>query len=307
MVRVKFEELIRMNRRYILEPYKGRVSRHACPSCGKPYEFTRYMDSRTGEIIAEQVGRCNRIDKCGYHYTPKQYFADYGIKQEKPFKKAVINQTVRPQTPTYIDPKIFAASLKKYEENNFIKYLDSIFDFSTVNDLINIYKIGTSKRYNGNATVFWQIDRFNNIRTGKIIKYDESGHRIKGKNNWVHSVLNLENFVLKQCLFGEHLLPHCTSCKVGIVESEKTAVILQAKLPELIWLASGGADGINQEKVKALKGREVILFPDASEGGRIFKKWEQKAKQFGFEISDYLEQYATDLQKSKGIDIADFV
>jgi hypothetical protein len=126
-------------------------------------------------------------------------------------------------------------------------------------------------------------------------------------NNWVHSILNLEHFVLKQCFYGEHLLQHAPSAKVGIVESEKTATIMQAKLPELVWLASGGADGINPEKVKALKGREVILFPDASEGGRMFRKWEQKAKQFGFEISDYLERNTTELQKEKGVDIGDFV
>ncbi len=299
-----------MNRRYILEPYSGRASRHNCPGCGKPYEFSRYIDTRTGEPVGDKVGRCNRIDKCGYHYTPKQYFADYGIKQEKAFRKAISHQSVKTKpatTPSCIDLEIFTASLTRYEENNFIKYLDSLFDFETVNNLINLYKIGTSKRYGDGATVFWQIDRFNKIRTGKIIKYDKNGHRAKGKNNWVHSVLNLENFVLKQCFFGEHLLPHCPDCKVGIVESEKTAIILQAKLPGMLWLASGGADGINTEKVKALKGREVILFPDASQQGRIFKKWEQKARQFGFEISDYLERNATEQQKAKGVDIADFV
>lgn len=297
-----------MNMRYILEPYSGRASRHNCPGCGKPYEFSRYIDTRTGEPVGDKVGRCNRIDKCGYHYTPKQYFAEHGIKQETAFKKAISNQPVKPKTTlSCIAPEIVTASLTGYEENNFIKYLDSLFDFETVNNLINLYRIGTSKRYGGGSTVFWQIDRYNKIRTGKIIQYDKNGHRAKGKNNWVHSVLNLKDFVLKQCFFGEHLLPHCPDCKVGIVESEKTAIILQAKLPEILWLASGGADGINPEKVRALKDREVILFPDASNEGRIFKKWEQKARQFGFEISDYLERNATELQKAKGVDIADFV
>lgn len=75
----------------------------------------------------------------------------------------------------------------------------------------------------------------------------------------------------------------------------------------MLWLASGGADGISPEKVKVLKGREVILFPDAYQEGRIFKKWEQKARQLGFEISDYLERNATEQQRAKGVDIADFV
>jgi len=271
----------------------------------KPNEFTRYIDINTGEKLSEQVGRCNRVDKCAYHYTPKQYFADYGIKPNKSYKRS--QNVVVQKPPSYIDTGIFSSSLNRYDENNLIKYLISIFNANTVNYLINKYKIGTSKRYGGNSTVFWQIDIENRIRTGKLIKYNENGHRIKGKNNWVHSVLNLENFILKQCFFGEHILNHCSTRKVGIVESEKTAIILQAKIPDLIWLASGGADGINYEKVKPLVGRDVILFPDASEGSKIFKKWQQKAEQFGFKISDYLEQYTTESQKLNGVDIADFI
>lgn len=293
------------NIRYILESYNGRKSRYTCPSCTKPHEFTRYIDTRTGERLPKHIGRCNRIDKCGYHYTPKQYFADNGIKSKEVYHKT--QQAQSPKPTSYIDSRTFNASLKGYNENNLIKYLDTLLDINTVDNLINIYKIGTSRRYNGSTTVFWQIDASNRIRTGKLIKYDENGHRIKGKNNWVHSVLNIEYFNLKQCFFGEHLLKHSMGSKVGIVESEKTAIILQAKIPDLIWLASGGADGINPDKVKSLKGRDVILFPDASEESRIFQKWKQKAEQFGFEVSDYLEQYTNDKQKLKGVDIADFL
>ena len=27
--------------------------------------------------INDDVGKCNRLDKCGYHYPPRQYFADH--------------------------------------------------------------------------------------------------------------------------------------------------------------------------------------------------------------------------------------
>ncbi len=291
--------------RYILEPYSGRNSRHSCPHCGKTKEFTRYVDTRTGEQLPDHVGRCNRVDKCAYHYTPKQYFSDNGLKPEK--EKVYIPESRSPRSVSYIHNKTFIASLTKYDENNLVKYLNLLFDAETVNHLINIYKIGTSRRYNGGTTIFWQIDTLDRLRTGKLIKYNENGHRIKGKNNWVHSVLNIDKFVLKQCLFGEHLLKYSPGQKVGIVESEKTAIILQAKVPELVWLATGGADGLNIDKVKPLQGRDVMLFPDASENGRIFQKWKSKADQFGFGISDYLEQYANDEQKSNGVDIADFL
>ena len=150
--------------RYILEPYTGRNSRHTCPQCKKPHEFSRYIDTDTGEILADNVGRCNRIDQCGYHYTPKQYFTDAGIKPENNTKPMPV--TKQPE-PTFIPDEVFKQSLNGYEDNNLIKFLHSIFDTGTVNHLINKYKIGTSKRYGGGTTVFWQIDRRGNVRAGK--------------------------------------------------------------------------------------------------------------------------------------------
>ena len=37
----------------------------------------RYIDTENNnQYIADNVGKCNRLDKCGYHYTPRQYFED---------------------------------------------------------------------------------------------------------------------------------------------------------------------------------------------------------------------------------------
>ena len=94
---------------------------------------------------------------------------------------------------------------------------------------------------------------------------------------------------------------------VCIVESEKTALIASVLLPNYLWLASGGAENLNKENVRPLRGRNVILFPDASKDGIIYQKWKNGAKQYGFEVSDYLEQYANDEQKADGVDIADFL
>ena len=56
--------------------YRGRGSRYICPQCGRKYTFTRYVNTYNNEYVNERVGKCNRLDKCGYHYTPKQYFED---------------------------------------------------------------------------------------------------------------------------------------------------------------------------------------------------------------------------------------
>ena len=65
--------------RYQLERYRGRGSRYVCPKCRHKHSFTRYIDTYNNNnniYINDDVGKCNRLDKCGYHYTPRQYFED---------------------------------------------------------------------------------------------------------------------------------------------------------------------------------------------------------------------------------------
>lgn len=59
-----------------LQKYAGKSTRFTCPGCKTPHSFTRYLDGETHQPIHPTVGRCNREIKCGYHYTPRQYFTD---------------------------------------------------------------------------------------------------------------------------------------------------------------------------------------------------------------------------------------
>ena len=68
--------------KYQLEKYRGRNTRHVCPQCGRKNVFTRYIDTTTHRYISDNVGKCNRLDKCGYHYTPQQYFTDNPWKRD---------------------------------------------------------------------------------------------------------------------------------------------------------------------------------------------------------------------------------
>ena len=71
------------NYRYQLERYRGRSTRHTCPQCHRKGSFTRYIDTHNNnEYISDNVSKCNRLDKCGYHYTPKQYFTDNPWKRD---------------------------------------------------------------------------------------------------------------------------------------------------------------------------------------------------------------------------------
>jgi hypothetical protein len=142
--------------KYTLEPYKTQKSRYTCPECDEPKKFTRYIDTETNEHLADHVGKCDRENNCGYHYTPKHYFA--ANPALKPTKKREPKPIPPPQKPDYIPEKLFKKSLNRTELNDFVEYLCSIFDDKKVNELIEDYYIGTAKHW-PHATIFWQVDR----------------------------------------------------------------------------------------------------------------------------------------------------
>ena len=288
--------------KYILEPYQGMKTRYDCPGCGKKNTFSKYIDIETKEHIADHVGRCNREQECGYHYKPKQYFEDNNFDRPKSMPQSAFKKP-KPQT-SYIPTKIFNQSLLKYDNNNFVLYLKSLFGQDVTQDLIGKYNIGTSKKWPG-ATVFWQQDITGKIRTGKIMLYGSAtGKRVKVKHGdqskslitWVHSELKMKDFNLTQCFFGEHLITHKP---IAIVESEKTAILCSVLIPEYDWLASGGISNLSNEKFRPLKGKEVMFFPDAG----CYSKWSKKAK----ELSSIINVIVSDILEDQeaGTDLAD--
>jgi Domain of unknown function (DUF6371) len=287
-----------------------------CPNCGKK-EFKRYLDSDSGEYLPESVGRCNRENNCGYHYTPKQYFMDNPdsktLEVGKPLYKAFPTSNVQMDNFSTIPLSIFERSKELYTQNYFVQYLKSLFEEDLTQELVKRFQIGTSKHWRG-ATVFWQLDELQNVRTGKIMLYNPlSGKRVKNEQgqkyiHWVHSLLKLPNYNLQQCLFGEHqLLNEPLEKTIAIVESEKTAILMTAILPDYIWLATGGLNNLKAERCKTLAKRKVILFPDLN----AYDKWQSKEtelSQLGCSVStsDLLERYATPYDKTEGYDLADY-
>ncbi len=328
-------------------------TRYNCPQCNRSKVFSRYIDTETGEHLSPDVGRCERINNCGYHYTPKEYFEDnksslgddyysqkmsyqtltkLNTQNKKDNRTTTENfssdtETVQPQPVSFIPIDIFKGSLKSHEKNHFVTYLKSLFGVEVKNQLVGRYFIGTSKHWEA-ATVFWQIDTHGKIRAGKIMLYNPAtGKRVKEPNNhiaWTHKAMkgayfDQEQYHLKQCLFGEHLLQDKTNGNdkksILLFESEKTTVIASVYFPQFISLATGGAEGLNKEKCETLNdsGRHVFLFPDASkpkEGKEtVFEKWTNTAKKylFKFTVSDLLECKATEEEKKRGVDLADYL
>lgn len=295
--------------KYQLEPYKGMNTRYRCPSCGKNGKFAMYINVETREYINGIVGRCERIENCGYHYAPKQYFEDNGIQHElKPFSPRIPTKHIRKEI-SLIDKSILESSLNGYDKNNFIEFLIGKFGHDVTTSVIIKYMIGTSKCWEG-STVFWQVDKNKNIRTGKIMLYSRSnGKRVRKPFDhiqWAHKALKTANFNLEQCFFGEHLLAG-SSKPVAIVESEKSAIISSIYFPNYDWIACGSAQGLNKAKCRVLKGKQVILFPDLKEAD----KWQEKANELSvitnITVSTLLEDNATHEEIEQGLDIADFL
>ncbi|MCX7551547.1 DUF6371 domain-containing protein [Xanthomarina sp. F2636L] len=297
------------NYRFILEPYNGIKTRFVCPKCHKKNKFTKYVDLHTNEYLHDYVGCCNRKIKCGYHYTPKQYFENNNISLIKSnyFIKTEIKQK---PNPSFIDSDYMTKSKNSKNPNYFIDFLTNHWNKEVAFELAEKYNIGTSNNWQG-ANVFWQVDINNNIRSGKIMLYNaSSGKRIKkpyNHINWVHNILKIENFHLEQCYFGEHLLNEDKNKPVAIVESEKTAIISSVYLPEFIWLACGSVNNLNESKTKVLKGRNVVLFPDLN----CYDIWNKKitvlTKLATFRTSTLLQEKATEKEKELGLDIADYL
>lgn len=326
--------------RFTLEKYRTSASRHTCPECGKRREFTRYVDT-LGEIeFPTYVGKCNREMNCGYHYTPRQYFKDVDIcfdwqgniksgrtdaPRPRPLFGGKLQPTAAPTPPaSLIDPAIFRRSLANYQRNNFAKFLYSKFGQEMADAALNRYHVGTSRHWqNAGATVFWQVDIKGEVRTGKVMLYDpDTGKRDKSehrKPNWVHVLLKLPGFHLEQCFLGEHLLSSEPSKAVAIVESEKTAIVASIYFARMnyLWLATGGKNFPPLERLEALRGRRVVLFPDTgqpkgTETKTPFERWSEKADElrkagFHVEVSTLLERGATADEREAGADLADYL
>ena len=168
--------------------------------------------------------------------------------------------------------------------------MEQLFGTSLTIEALQRFAIGTAK-YPANSSIFWQIDTDWRIRTGKVILYNKNTLK-RNKNNvllqnqqrvvapvvdWIHSRLMKgqakKYYSLKQCLFGLHQLNTSSSALlIGIVESEKTAVICNIYLPNMIWMATGGAQNLNSALLQSLDKRKVVLFPDVNQ----FEVWKEK-------------------------------
>lgn len=277
---------------------KNRSRVKYCP-CGKSNRNGKFAPYEGQEIY----GYCH---SCCQGYYPSQNIT---VPVYVPHKAKSLS---------YIKETIFKQSITKRESNKFYQFISSKFGSGQADMIFDKYCLGTASRWKG-ATVFWQVDQKLKVRTGKVMLYNpNTGRRVKQCNDWAHSILlrtySMEDFNLQQCLFGFHLVDESNvETPIAIVESEKSACIMSLFNPEYLWLACGGLSALNYRKIKELKGRKIVLFPDLGPEGEKspYAIWSRLANEFNARgcnivVSDMLEKRATIQQRRDKWDVADF-
>ena len=172
-----------------------------------------------------------------------------------------------------------------------------------MDEILFKYMLGTSKK-NDRAIIFPYVDQNGNIISLKHMQYNATTGR---RTEYIYSEHPKNRHDL--CLFGLHLIIQDKTSNIAIVESEKTACLMSSILPSFTWLACGGSNGLNERKLRMLKGRNVMLFPDHNK----YDEWLEKANSMNknlstvsIEVSKDCELWYNEGKLQKGGDIADY-
>lgn len=286
-----------------------------CPQCGKK-KFVKYKDA-AGNYQGDEFGRCDRADNCGYLCYPdtasestSEYFA--------PVRKPQI----------YFPKEYQEKTRKNFEQNVFLQNLEKAgIPSEKITEVTEMYQVGTLTRgkYAG-GICFPYIDKHNRVHSVQVKVFNSENKTID--QNWLHSILyyhfkasgNIPQWLTDyhnnekktNCFFGEHLLEVYPSKEIIIAESPKNAILGSFILPEYLWMASGSLSTLSVNKLRKLKGRNILLIPDTSPGSVAFDQWKlicDEAAEAGIKVRmfTFLEDNATEEQKAAGYDIADYV
>lgn len=207
-------------------------------------------------------------------------------------------------------------TLNNYENNSLAYYLQQLLGDKMTLDLLRRFRIGTPSWWPG-ATILWHITIQGEVRSGKMVLLDPMTGKPSQHPDYrpvqVHKFLNLPRFHAQPCLFGEHQLNDRPKDTVAIVANPVTAIIGAAFCPNYVWLSSDGVNNFEVFRCQALTGRNLVMYPELSKDGRTFKNWNRRAKDFSRSlncqvcVSSHLEDNASEIERTAGLDIADFL
>lgn len=203
-------------------------------------------------------------------------------------------------------------------QSSFCQGLMKIFDPELVRTMAEEYCLGMLEDENVSGDViFWHIDAEGRVCNGKVQRYcaDVASPRFlhceRNVVYWLGKRLHSEGVVQgdpvfnSKCLFGEHLLPKYPSAMVVLVESAKNAVVGACQHPELVWVATGSSGALKRESLMALKGRNVVVYPDRDAIGAWKAEIDRNADIANFKVSDLCERIAPEGEAK--YDVADYI
>lgn len=285
---------------------------------------SRYNEAENNRKFNNALHTNNKVGIASFIYMCRQYGIDtnrFYIKDDVDCAQPIatpVNHHQRSVTPVAVPKDYVVRSLDKNLHSDFVSYLKLLVaDVDRVVDLVNAFQLGVTKE---GHVIYWYIDKDDVVRMGKVMAYKSDGHRNKSvtplsipkelsKRGELYA-----DYAIKQTLFGEHLLNLSTSegKTIGIVESEKSAVICSSCVPGLLWMATGSKGNLQEERLSAIKERLAILFPDTDTDGKTYSEWQSRASELNakgwhLQACNYLERVATAEQRKAKIDIADLL
>lgn len=256
-----------------------------CPSCPSSDAFFRILDE-FGKPI-EKVGKCF---SCG------EFF-------KQPYSGRKKDREQVPELPIFFHNQKFLENLRQNQKkDNFTDILRK--KYAGISAYLDLYNVcGTSlinKEKWQNCTAFPKIDYNGKIRGVKLFKYDNNLHtekyvfenekgrkKLVKKITWVHSqfdMVDLDKYRFEDCFFGEHLIYTADYKYIGVVESEKTAVIMNYFLgTDWIFLATGSKSRHEETIYKGINEKKVFFFPDA-DGYNQWAEWLKKNNNKNWQI-----------------------
>ena len=285
---------------------------------------SRYNEAENYRKFTNALHTNNKVGIASFIYMCRQHGIDtnrFYIKDAVDYSQPIatpVNHHQRSMAPVTIQREYVARSLDRNLRSDFVSFLKLLVaDVDRVVEIVNAYQLGVTK---DGHVIYWYIDKDDTVRMGKVMAYKPDGHRNKSfmplsipKELSKHGELSAD-YAIKQTLFGEHLLnlPANTDKTIGIVESEKSAVICSLCIPGLLWMATGSKGNLQEERLNAIKERLAILFPDTDTDGKTYSEWQSRvselnAKGWHLQASDYLERVANAEQRQAKIDIADLL
>lgn len=168
------------------------------------------------------------------------------------------------------------------------------------------YYLGKTK---GGQPMFWMIDDMLQPLDAHV-----------SPDSWISTFLKareplLQSWQVTHSLFGLHLISDASHhpSPICIVESEASAVVLSELFPESIWMAYVSIPHLTPDLLAPLEGHTVTIYPrtdDIMSTYLFFCDYAEQVLRFyslDLHIDTTLENHATEVQKSRGIDILDFI